>query len=136
MARKLNFKNKTSSHRITNAAGRAKGWLQERYPNAEILSERYLRDIDGKSVRDINGANGSRRRLDFVVVENGKVVGVYEVTSPTAEKTLQMRKEERIRNRGGTYVKESGRKGKLYNIDGIETTRLDVDLNTKKVRCP
>jgi len=113
----------------------ARDWLQQRHPNAEILSERYLRDIDGKSVRDIDIAGGSRRRLDFVVIENGKVVGVYEVTSKTARKTAQIEKERIIKGRGGTYIKESGRKGKLYNIFGVETTRLNVDLNTKKVSC-
>ena len=35
---------------------------------------------------------GARRRLDFVVVEDGKVKGVYEVTSPTADKTAQLEK--------------------------------------------
>jgi RHS repeat-associated protein len=55
----------------------AKTWLQNKFPNAEILSERYIRDINGKSVKDINN---SRRRLDFVVVEDGKVKGVFEVT--------------------------------------------------------
>jgi len=36
---------------------------------------------------------GARRRLDFVVVEDGKVKGVYEVTSPTADKTAQLEKK-------------------------------------------
>jgi uncharacterized protein RhaS with RHS repeats len=110
----------------------AKDWLQQRHPNAEILSERYIRDASGTSVKDING---SRRRLDFVVVENGKVVGVYEVTSPTANKTTQALKEAEIRSNGGTHVKTSGRKGALYDISGVETKRLDVDLETKKVKC-
>ncbi|WP_288150451.1 RHS repeat domain-containing protein, partial [Phocaeicola sartorii] len=114
----------------------AKAWLQDKYPNAEILSERYLRDVDGKSVKDIDVVGGSRRRVDFVVVENGKVVGVYEVTSPTAKKTDQIEKERIIRNKakGGAHIKAPGRKGKLYNISDIETVRLDVDLETKKVK--
>lgn len=111
----------------------AKAWLQDKFPNAEVLSERYLKDTNGKSVYDI--VTDSRRRIDFVVVENGNVVGVYEVTSPTADKSLQSLKEERIRQRGGTHIKEPGRKGKLYDISGVDTTRLDVDLESKKVRC-
>jgi RHS repeat-associated protein len=110
----------------------AKDWLQKKYPNADILYERYIRDVNGKSVRDIEG---SRRRLDFVVVEDGKVVGVYEVTSPTADKTAQRLKEIDIRSNGGTHIKEPGRKGKLYDISSVETERLDVDLETKKVTC-
>ncbi|WP_455749961.1 RHS repeat domain-containing protein [Porphyromonas gulae] len=110
----------------------ARTWLENKFPNAEILSERYIRDINGKSVRDISG---SRRRLDFVVVEDGKVKGIFEVTSPTADKTAQMLKEADIRGNGGTRVKAPGRKGALYDISDIETQRLDVDLETKKVKC-
>ena len=76
---------------------------------------------------------GARRRLDFVVVEDGKVKGVYEVTSPTADKTAQMVKEADIRRNGGTHVKEAGKNGALYDISKVETERLDVDLETKKV---
>ncbi|KGL56398.1 hypothetical protein HQ50_02045 [Porphyromonas sp. COT-052 OH4946] len=110
----------------------ARTWLENKFPNAEILSERYIRDINGKSVRDISG---SRRRLDFVVVEDGKVKGIFEVTSPTADKTAQMLKEADIRGNGGTRVKAPGRKGALYDISDIETQRLDVDLETKNVKC-
>ncbi len=78
---------------------------------------------------------GARRRLDFVVVEDGKVKGVYEVTSPTADKTAQLEKEMNIRGKaeGGAHVKAPGRKGALYNIYDIETQRLDVDLNSKTI---
>ncbi|MBF1618154.1 MAG: RHS repeat-associated core domain-containing protein [Prevotella sp.] len=106
--------------------------LKKQHPNATILRERYIRDASGKSVRD---AFESRRRLDFVVIEDGKVKGVYEVTSPTADKTAQMLKETDIRGNGGTHVKAPGRKGALYDISDIETQRLDVDLETKKVKC-
>ena len=108
----------------------AKTWLENKFPNAKILSERYIRDIKGKSVKD---TFGSRRRLDFVVVEDGKVKGVYEVTSPTADKTAQMVKKADIRRNGGTHVKEPGKNGALYDISKVETERLDVDLETKKV---
>ena len=112
----------------------ARTWLENKFPNAEILSERYIRDIKGKSVRD---AFESRRRLDFVVIEDGKVKGVYEVTSPTADKTAQLEKEMNIRRKakGGAHVKAPGRKGALYDISDIETQRLDVDLDTKTTMC-
>ena len=106
--------------------------LKKQHPNATILKERYIRDASGKSVRD---AFESRRRLDFVVIEDGKEKGVYEVTSPTADKTAQDLKEERIRNKGGTRIKEPGRKGALYDISKVKTTRLDVDLETKTIIC-
>ena len=112
--------------------GIGKEWIQKKHPNATIYSERYIRDVDGKSVKD---SNSSRRRLDFVAVEDGKVVGIYEVTSPTANKTSQVLKEAEIRANGGDYIKEPGRKGKLYDISDVETKRLDVDLNTLEVTC-
>ena len=108
----------------------AKRWLQKKYPNAQILSERYIRDSSGVSVKD---SFGSRRRLDLVVVEDGKVRGIFEVTSPTANKTLQMRKEQYIRNNGGTHIKAPGRNGILYDISDVDTQRLDVDLESHKV---
>jgi hypothetical protein len=54
---------------------------------------------------------------------------------PTANKTAQALKEAEIRANGETHVKEHGRKGKIYNISGAETKRLDVDLETTKVKC-
>ena len=108
--------------------------LKKQHPNATILRERYIRDASGKSVRD---AFESRRRLDFVVIEDGKVKGVYEVTSPTADKTAQLEKEMNIRReaKGGAHVKAPGKKGALYDISNIETQRLDVDLDTKTTMC-
>ena len=108
--------------------------LKKQHPNATILKERYIRDASGKSVRD---AFESRWRLDFVVIEDGKVKGIYEVTSPTADKTAQLEKEMNIRRKakGGAHVKAPGRKGALYDISDIETQRLDVDLNTKTIMC-
>ncbi len=75
-----------------------------------------------------------RQKL-IVADEDGKVKGVYEVTSPTANKTSQALKEAEIRANRGTHVKEPERKGKIYDISGVEIKRLDVDLKTKKVKC-
>ena len=64
--------------------------------DAKIERERYLRDCKtGKSVRD---KFGSRRRVDFVIIENnfGKC---YEVTGPETDKTNQMTKEKEIRKK-------------------------------------
>lgn len=78
---------------------------------------------------------GSRRRVDFVVIKDGQVIGVYEVTSPTADKSDQEAKERRIRNKGGTNIKEPGKNGKLYSIADVGTTRLNVDLLTETISC-
>lgn len=77
--------------------------LKAEHPDATILSERYLRGKDGKSVKD--PATGERRRIDYVVIEDGKVVKVVEVTSPTADKTAQFEKEGRIKENGGIFVR-------------------------------
>lgn len=63
------------------------------------------------------------------------VTWVYEITSPTTNKTSQVLKEAEIRANDGDYIKEPGRKGKLYDISDVETERLDVDLNTLDVTC-
>ncbi|ANH81768.1 hypothetical protein A8C56_12945 [Niabella ginsenosidivorans] len=106
----------------------AREQLQKEHPNAKIVKERYLRDANGKSVKD--SLTGERRRIDLVVIEDGKVTKVVEVTSHTADKTAQREKEMRIRNEGGTYIREPGKRGKngLHDISGIETERMNIDL--------
>ena len=82
--------------------------LEKKYPESEgyeIISEAYLRDSEGKIVRDPE--TGEARRIDFVVVKDGQVVDSIEVTSETADKTGQTAKEERIREAGGNYVRTS-----------------------------
>ena len=109
--------------------------LRQEHPNAIILKERYLRNSDGVSIRDVGieeGGTGERRRVDFVVVEDGKAIRVIEVTSPTASKDLQFEKEERIRQKAKVYVREPGKKGNqgLYDISNVKTERMNIDLNT------
>ena len=80
-----------------------RGELEKKYPpedGYEIISESYLRDENGKIVRDPE--TGEARRIDFVVVKDGKVVDSIEVTSKTADKTQQSAKEDRIRRAVGT----------------------------------
>ena len=64
--------------------------LKSKYPpekGYQIVSEAYLRDKDGNIVKDT--VTGEARRVDFIVVKNGKVVDSIEVTSKTANKTEQ-----------------------------------------------
>ena len=82
--------------------------LEKKYPESEgyeIISEAYLRDSEGKIVRDPE--TGEARRIDFVIVKDGQVVDSIEVTSETADKTGQTAKEERIRDAGGNYIRTS-----------------------------
>ena len=89
--------------------------LEKKYPESEgyeIVSEAYLRDSEGKIVRDPE--TGEARRIDFVVDS-------IEVTSETADKTGQTAKEERIREAGGNYIKTSD--GSLAKYpDNLHTT--------------
>ena len=89
--------------------------LKVERPNAQIQCECYLRDANGKSVRDPK--TNERRRVDFVAIENG-TAQTYEVTSLTANKDLQSRKEARILEAGGTYIRDRITR-KLVPVEGL-----------------
>ena len=98
--------------------------LKEKYPEKDgynIQSEAYLRDKDGKIVQD--PVTGEARRIDFVVVKDGKVVDSVEVTSKTADKTGQMEKENRIRENGGNYIRDND--WNLVRIPDSVQTRIE-----------
>lgn len=98
--------------------------LKETYPPEEgysIEQEVYLRDEDGRIVKD--PVTGEARRIDFVVIKDGEVVDSIEVTSKTADKTSQSAKEERIRDIGGNYIKDSD--GNLVEIPANVQTRIE-----------
>lgn len=98
--------------------------LIEKYPESQgynIVGEAYLRDKDGNIVRDPN--TGHARRIDFVVIKDGKAVNSIEVTSKTADKTSQMAKEERIRRAGGNFIKDTN--GNLTIIPSNVHTQIE-----------
>lgn len=98
--------------------------LEKKYPSEEgyeIASETYLRDADGKIVRDPE--TGEARRIDFVVIKDEKVIDSIEVTSKTADKTVQSAKEARIRDIGGNYVRDNN--GNLVKIPFLVQTRIE-----------
>ena len=98
--------------------------LLKDYPSDQgfvIEDEVYLRDKDGNIVKD--PVTGEARRVDFVVIEDDKVIKSYEVTSLTAPKEDQMAKESRLREIGGDYMKD-GATGKLLQFDDNETTEV------------
>lgn len=90
--------------------------MSAQHPNATIQSECYLRDANGKSVRD--PVTNERRRVDTAVIENGKA-DTYEVTSMTADKTDQLMKEQNIRDEGGTFIRDRSTKN-LYLLWGFQ----------------
>lgn len=98
--------------------------LEKQYPpekGYQIVRESYLRDKDGNIVRD--PVTGEARRVDFMVVKDGKVVDSIEVTSKTADKTNQSAKEDRIRSAGGNYI--MGPDGNLVKIPSTVHTRIE-----------
>ncbi|HVC79789.1 MAG TPA: RHS repeat-associated core domain-containing protein [Chloroflexota bacterium] len=80
--------------------------VQEQFPQAQILEERYLLNAQGKKITDL--VEGRGRRLDIVVVEDNKVVAIREVTTPTEAlgKGPQLAKTLRIRSRGEVFVRD------------------------------
>lgn len=98
--------------------------MQEKYPPEKgysIIREAYLRDENGNIVKD--PVTGEARRIDFVVIKDGKVVEMVEVTSKTASKDAQTTKENRIRDNGGNYIKDD--KGDIVEIPNSVQTRID-----------
>lgn len=98
--------------------------LEKKYPaedGYQTIPEVYLRDKDGNIVKDPE--TGKARRVDFMVVKDGKVVDSIEVTSKTADKTEQTAKEERIRDAGGNYIKDN--EGHLIEIPSSVETRIE-----------
>ncbi len=90
--------------------------LKKKYPCCSVLKQRRMRNSAGRTVLDPE--TRSYRILDFVVVCKGRVVEVVEVTSPTASKSEQRRKESRIRNAGGRFIKFPGKGGDCVCLTG------------------
>jgi RHS repeat-associated protein len=78
--------------------------LKQEHPDASVQRERYLRDAEGRVVRDPKTGEG--RRIDHVVIKEKKVIRSVETTSLTADKAEQTAKEGRVREAGGTFVRD------------------------------
>lgn len=97
--------------------------LSDQFGSGAVQGQVYLRNSDGTIARD---AFGSARRLDFAVIKDGKVKGLYEVTSPTANKNAQQFKEQFIRESGGTYIRDR-QTGNLIDVSKKPTRRVNID---------
>jgi hypothetical protein len=87
--------------------------LKAKHPDASVQNEQYLRDADGKIVKD--PVTGEARRIDHVVIKDGKVIETVETTSMTVDKSLQIAKEMRIRSTGGNFIRDRVT-GKLIDL--------------------
>jgi hypothetical protein len=74
-------------------------------PNAEILPQRTLRGADGRRLVDATTETG--RRTDYVVLEDGKVVAIYEVTGTNVIKDAQTEKTKRLIE-AGAFIRRPG----------------------------
>lgn len=92
--------------------------LVEKYGQAAVQKEQYLRTADGKIAKDV--LTGEGRRIDHVVIKDGKAIESVETTSLSANKTAQQAKEARIRDNGGTFVRDR-EANQLIDIKDIDT---------------
>lgn len=96
---------------------------------AKIQEECPLRSCKtGKIMKDTKKTGPGEkkyrtRRLDIVVIHNGAVLNVIEVTSKSAKKGPQLAKEDRIRDRGGKCIKDRDT-GALIEVPASELMRL------------
>lgn len=95
--------------------------LKAENPGASVQNQQYLRTADGKIAKD--PLTGQARRVDHAVIKDGKA-STYETTSMKANKTAQSAKEQRIRQNGGTYVRDRNT-GKLVPVDGQSQIRRE-----------
>jgi hypothetical protein len=90
-------------------------------PGKSVQNEKMLRDADGKIV--VDPVTGEGRRVDHVVIDQeAGTAKAYETTGDNVDKRLQQQKEERIRDAGGTYVRDK-KTGKLIPIEGVSEVR-------------
>ena len=103
--------------------------LDSYYGKENVLREQLLRDASGKPIKDLK--TNTARRIDFIVIQNDKIIRSIEVTSQTADKTAQMAKESRIleeaAKNGGAYIK---------NIDTGKLIEFPIGLGTEIRRLP
>jgi len=92
--------------------------LEKAFPGASVQGQRYLRDANGKIVKD--PISGEGRRVDFGVIQDGKALDMVETTSKTANKNAQILKEQRIRQEGGTFIKDKNTR-ELIDVGDVPT---------------
>lgn len=77
--------------------------LVAKNPGSKVKVQQMLRTADGKKALDPKTGKG--RVVDQVVIENG-MTKTYEATSLSASYVEQHRRESRILDSGGTYIRD------------------------------
>jgi len=90
-------------------------------PGKVVQQERTLRDAAGNKVLD--PVTGEGRRVDHAVIDQeAGTAKAYETTGDSVDKRLQQKKEERIRDAGGTYIRDKETR-KLIPVEGVSEVR-------------
>jgi RHS repeat-associated protein len=100
--------------------------LVEKYGEAAVQREQFLRTADGKIAKDV--LTGEGRRIDHVVIQNKTAIESVETTSMTASKRAQEAKENRIRDNRGTFVRDRQTK-ELVDFEAIRTSLKRLQSN-------
>ena len=90
-------------------------------PGEVVQGERTLRDAAGNKVPD--PVTGEARRVDHAVIDrDANTAKTYETTGDKVDKRLQQKKEERIRDAGGTFIRDK-ETGKLIPVENVSEIR-------------
>jgi len=120
-----------SSSKETNIENNAKAGLEREQktheqlvkenPGKEVVSQRLLRDENGKVVKD--QLTGEARRLDHAVLDaEARTAKTVETTGQNVDKTAQLAKESRIIEQGGQYIRHPKTK-ELHKVEGVSELR-------------
>lgn len=93
-------------------------------PGKVVQGERLLRDETGKKV--VDPVTGQGRRVDHAVIDRDKgTARTYETTGNAVDKTVQLEKEQRVRDAGGRYIRDKETR-KMVEVEGVsEVKRKD-----------
>jgi hypothetical protein len=96
--------------------------LEKIYPKDagyHIESQCVIRNKNGEIA--IDSVSDESRRIDFIIIKDGQAIKSIEVTSETADKSVQIAKENRIREADGNYIQDR-RTGELISFaPGVQT---------------
>jgi RHS repeat-associated protein len=121
----MNPKKKTNKTEGLRREDTMKRILEDTYDKNRVLSERMLYNKKGVKVTAGKSGKESGRRIDFIVLdEKEKPMKSIEVTSKTAYEGAQEAKENIIRSKGSTYIKDSN--GNFIDIANVKTQTIRI----------
>jgi RHS repeat-associated protein len=104
-------------------AARVRSRLEARFGSESVQQEQFLRLRSGEIA--VDPLTGEGRRLDFVITSGLHGLYSVEVTSKTASKLAQLAKERRIRQLGGTFIRDRVT-GELIDLAMVPTRVIRV----------